>query len=81
MTGECPFRDSGGGVPPPPVPLSQQGSGAQMKAAPPPLGGGRANAQTLGIRPSDLPPKAWLQVILKEGLQFKVTVPSLPPES
>lgn len=80
MTGECPFRDSGGGVPPPPVPLSQQGSGAQMKAAPP-LGGGRANAQTLGIRPSDLPPKAWLQVILKEGLQFKVTVPSLPPES
>lgn len=84
MTGECPFRDSGGGGGgggmPPPVPLSQQGSGAQMKA-PPPIAGGRASAQTLGTLPSGLPPEAWLQVILEEGLQFKVTVPFHPPES
>lgn len=80
MTGECPFRDSGGGVPPP-SPSLPAGEWGPDEGSPPPLGGGRANAQTLGIRPSDLPPKAWLQVILKEGLQFKVTVPSLPPES
>lgn len=84
MTGECPFRDSGGGGGgggmPPPSPSLPAGEWGPDEGTPP-IAGGRASTQTLGTLPSGLPPEAWLQVILEEGLQFKVTVPFHPPES
>lgn len=70
MTGECPFRDSGGW--PPLVLHSQQGSGASIKADPR-KGEGLVGRPWAPCHPDPLL-SAWLQVLSKEGLYYEVTV-------